>query len=145
MNNELQHHHPQSMAIIGDSTSFPNVNQLPHCDHTWGVSDGGVVSPPNGKSHIMALSAAGGEIATLGAVAKDDDGNFISAVVQLRGAQIISFNALHFGSGGNGDSSSPRVRCYRRAWGNAVQRPPLGAANRPQSGGRSRAGAPWGA
>ena len=66
-------------------------------DLTWSVSDDGVVSPPDGKSHIMALSVAGGEIATLGVVAQDDDGNLKSVIVQLRRAQIISFNGLHFG------------------------------------------------
>jgi hypothetical protein len=112
VNKELQHHHPQSMTIIGDSISFANVNQLPHCDHTWSVSDDGVVCPPNGKSHIMPLPAARGELATLGVVAKDDDGNLKSVIVHLRNAQIMSFNGLHFGTGGSGDSSSARVHCF---------------------------------
>ena len=107
-NNKLQHHHPQSMTIIGDSTSYANVNQLPHCDHTWGVSDDGVVSPHNGKSHIMALSVAGGEPATLGVVAMDR-GNLKSVIVPIRRAQILSFNGLHFITGGSGDSMSARV------------------------------------
>ena len=79
------------------------------------VSADGVVSPPDGKSHIMALSVAEDEIATLGVVAQDDDGNLKSVEVQLRPAQIICFNGLHFGSGGNGDSSSPRAYTAIRA------------------------------
>jgi hypothetical protein len=76
------------------------------------VSDDGVVSPPNGKSHIMALPAAGGEPATLGGVVAMDQGNLKSVIVPIRRAQILSFNGLHFGTGGSGDSMSARVHCY---------------------------------
>jgi hypothetical protein len=109
---ELQEHHPQNMTIIGDSISKANVNQLPHCDDSWKLSADGGISSPHGKSHIMALPVAEGEIATLGFVAQDHDGNLIAVEVQFRAGQIVCFNALHFGSGGNGDSSSPRVHCY---------------------------------
>ena len=109
---ELQEHHPQNMTIIGDSISKANVNQLPHCDDSWKLSADGGISSPDGKSHIMALPVAEGEIATLGFVGQDHDGNLIAVEVRFRAGQIVSFNALHYGSGGNGDSSSPRVHCY---------------------------------
>ena len=112
MKQELQEHHPHNMTIIGDSISNANVNQRPHCDDSWNLLADGGISSPHGKSHIMALLVAEGEIATLGFVGQDRDGNLIAVEVRFRAGQIVSFNALHYGSGGNGDSSSPRVHCY---------------------------------
>jgi hypothetical protein len=94
------------MTIIGDSVSFANVNQLPHCDDTR--EDG---RAPKAMSHFMALPEAEGENATLG-IPVIANGVLKSCVVQFRHGKIISFNGVHFGTGGSGDSTNARVHCY---------------------------------